>query len=477
MKRKSQKYFFQFSLSFLWLVASAVVCFAGEPDKEKVIDKYATETSNKSEVFNKRAEAANKRYLKKYFKQENKLFKKLCKKNPVLADHLFSVNSDPLFYHQNDPKALDVLKNKSTAKEYFPYKDTLQTSLSFLNKNKPDGVNEKQLEKANGEATKLDKNLTSSDKLQQYFRHRKTTMKETLTKYPDLAKSVKGYDKVNYYYHEQVAEYKKLLSDPTKVEDAASKFLKSNSAFKQFMEKNGALSMFGKIPSDWGKSIEGLQTISQTKDAMQKNVASLGANPKEIIGEKMKPMQETMGKIKSGNYGNVTNAADVPDFKPNPLKSKRLIDRLEFGTNFQVNQTNTFFPATANMGLQVAYKLTPKLSPGIGVTYMLGLGNNWNNIHFTHQGVGLRSFVDYKIGKVVFIEAGYEKNFKQEIESVEQFKEKKYWQSSALAGMKIRYSVKGRASLTFSLLYDFLWEDNNPVSQPLVYRVGYEFGK
>ena len=112
-----------------------------------------------------------------------------------------------------------------------------------------------------------------------------------------------------------------------------------------------------------------------------------------------------------------------------------------------------------------------------GLHYLLGLGKNWNSIHFTHQGIGLRSFVDYKLNSILFLEGGYEKNYKQQIKSFDQLKERKYWQDSGLIGLKIKYNRGGKYGATMSLLYDFLHDEHSPESPALVYRLGYEFGK
>jgi hypothetical protein len=478
MKHKKHCFYFHLFNVLIIGVSACNFSFAQSEKPSKLYDKYIKSSSTSSDKFNSRIEKSNKKYLKKYFRQENKTYRKLCKTNPVLADHLFSVSNDPLFYRQQAATNPELLQNKNAPKEYFPHYDTIQSSLEYMiiNKDKFQGVDTLELSKANVVAEELDTNLSYSDKLQQYFRHRKMTMKESLSNYPELKSCVIGYDKVNYYYHEQIASCKKLFSDPVKVEAEAIKILKGNTAFKQFIAKNGMLSSFDKIPSSWGKSLNGLQTIPQTKVIIQKSITALGTYQKEIIGEKMKPMQETMCKLKSGNYGKVTNAADVPDFNPNPLKTKRFIDRIQFGTNFSVNQTNAFYPATINTGLQVGYNLTQKIIPGIGLSYVLGLGKNWNNTSLTHQGAGLRSFVDYKISSLLFIESGYEKNFKHEIKNLDQLKEKKYWQNSTLLGLKLKYKV-GVSYGTIALLYDFLHEEHYPNSSALVYRIGWEFGK
>jgi hypothetical protein len=79
---------------------------------------------------------------------------------------------------------------------------------------------------------------------------------------------------------------------------------------------------------------------------------------------------------------------------------------LEVGSNFQSQKARYFFPVTADIGLSLGYKLNDKSVIGIGASYKLGLGSGWNHIALTHQGLGLRSYLDYKIkGAFFFSEA------------------------------------------------------------------------
>ncbi|WP_186774369.1 hypothetical protein [Chitinophaga pinensis] len=39
------------------------------------------------------------------------------------------------------------------------------------------------------------------------------------------------------------------------------------------------------------------------------------------------------------------------------------------------------------------------------------MGTGWNNIVISHQGVGLRSFVDWKLKGTFFVNGGFEQNY------------------------------------------------------------------
>ena len=70
------------------------------------------------------------------------------------------------------------------------------------------------------------------------------------------------------------------------------------------------------------------------------------------------------------------------------------------GTNLQTVKGNNFFPSTTDMAISVGYKLNDKSIIGIGSAYKMGWGKDIRHIAITHQGIGLRSFVDYRIKEV-----------------------------------------------------------------------------
>jgi hypothetical protein len=117
--------------------------------------------------------------------------------------------------------------------------------------------------------------------------------------------------------------------------------------------------------------------------------------------------------------------------------------------------------------------LNDKSSIGVGAAYKIGWGNNWNTIKITHQGVGLRSYVDWKIKGSFYISGGYEQNYKAMINSVDQLRDYSAWQSSGLIGLSKKYQISKKMKGELRVLWDFLSYQQVPKAQPIVFRVGY----
>jgi len=133
------------------------------------------------------------------------------------------------------------------------------------------------------------------------------------------------------------------------------------------------------------------------------------------------------------------------------------------------------FPITSDLGLSLGYKLNDKSVVGIGASYKMGWGSGWNNIRITHQGIGLRSYVDWKLKGSFWISGGYEQNYKSEIRSIDQLRDQSAWQQSGLIGLSKVVSVKSKLfkKTKVQLLWDFLSYDHVPRGQPIVFRIGY----
>jgi hypothetical protein len=174
----------------------------------------------------------------------------------------------------------------------------------------------------------------------------------------------------------------------------------------------------------------------------------------------------------------VTNAADVPGFKTNPLKTKRFIERLKFGVNIQFNPTTKFLPSSSTIGLQLFYKLTVKSDIGVGASNIIGMGNSVNNLHLSNQGFNLRSFFDYKLESFLYTTAAFEKNYTPVSSMKVKYSELNYsngiWTTSVLAGLTQKYRMKKQTFGTISFLYDFLHDQHIPPTPAIVCRIGWE---
>jgi hypothetical protein len=165
----------------------------------------------------------------------------------------------------------------------------------------------------------------------------------------------------------------------------------------------------------------------------------------------------------------------MPGFKPNEMKSKSFLQRLEFGGNMQFARSSQYYPTTSDIAGQVAYKFHKNGSAGLGAAYKLGLGTGFNNIRFSHQGMGLRSFLDWKLKGTFYINGGFEENYNAAFTNTDQLRNIDNWQGSALIGVSKKYKVSSKLKGNIILLYDFLYNQHIPRTDPIKLRLGYNF--
>ena len=68
---------------------------------------------------------------------------------------------------------------------------------------------------------------------------------------------------------------------------------------------------------------------------------------------------------------------------------------------------------------------------------------------------------------------GYEMNYNAAFKNMEQLRIYNAWQRSALIGVSKKYKISKKVKGEMKLLYDFLANQHIPVSQPLIFRMGY----
>ncbi|MBC7383685.1 MAG: hypothetical protein H7296_11955, partial [Bacteroidia bacterium] len=126
--------------------------------------------------------------------------------------------------------------------------------------------------------------------------------------------------------------------------------------------------------------------------------------------------------------------------------------------------------------LSVGYKLNDKSTTGIGVAYKMGYGSI-QNFKISHEGIGLRSFIDWKLKKQFFVSGGYEMNYNTVFTNLRSLQSSNEWQRSGLIGItkKIKIKTKYVKGTNLQLLYDVLHNNHVVPTQPIVFRVGYNF--
>jgi hypothetical protein len=417
-------------------------------------------------------------------KQEKKIYKKLHKKDTALANNYL------LQSRQAIAQLNERLSNTHKVSVYIASLDTLQTAFTFLGDSSLSSLTGKQLHATKASLLKinhLQNQVQQSEELKKFLQRRRDNLKEQLLKF-GLIKELKRINKQVYYYAQQIKEYKEMLNDPKRMGAKTIEMLCKNKLFKEFLQSNSLLA--GLFPSANGGSTPNaafflaanpnLQTRTMLNDIVQQQIATGGPNALASFQQNLQDAQaqitQLTDKIQRAGLG--SSGDELPNgFKPNKQKTKTFLQRLEYSTNVQTQKANSYFPVTSDIALSVGYKLNDKSIVGIGMSFKVGFGRGWDDIQLSSQGIGLRSFIDWKIKTGFYLSGGYEQNYRNAIAGFNQLRNLSTWQQSGLVGISkvVPLKTKFFKKTNIKLLWDFLSYKQTPRVQPWVFRIGYSF--
>ena len=476
-----QIYFRLFIISIF--LTSTTICRSQSNDSslqrlEKLPANYCAIVDKKISAFNDKLTKKSEKYLQKLAHKERTIQQKLQKLNPTITDKVFTSTNEKYDELVNSIKSKTVEATNIVRGQYSSYLDTLRTSLSFLKQftNISDKVRNPL-----ASLDQLQSKLQNSERIKAFIAERKKQIKELLSKYTHvpagLKKQFETYSKQAYYYSMQVKEYKDMLKDPKKIEKKVLSLLNKLPIFQKFMKENGQLASLFNLPSSITSNtqiLSGLQTRSSVNELIRQRISSDGPNAQAQIQQNLSLAHAELNKIKDriNKLGNGGGDIDMPNYKPNTQKTKSFLKRIEYGTNVQFAKSNSLMPTTSNIAFTIGYKLNDNSIIGVGASYLMGLGS-LPHIQITNQGIGVRSFVDYKIKNQFFISGGYEMNYNTQFQNIDQLKKFNSWQRSGLIGVSKRYSISKKVKGNIQFNYDFLANTHIPVTQPFLYRIGY----
>lgn len=448
---------------------------------QKIPIKYFNQVDNKIDKYSSRITNKTEKSLAKLARWENKIHNLLQKVNPEADQKLFGNNHLTFSSLLEDMKKRKQSLNNYRA-QFDTYRDKITTTVGYLNAQKDD-LDKKYLKPVanlNKKIQQLNDEAEYTEKVEAFVRERKKLLIAQSMQFISKSKYLKKLDKEAYYYAETMRNYKELFSDTKKAEELALKALNKIPAFQKFTQENSQLaSMFG-LPGSFDnpRNLAGLQTRTSVQDLVQTRLSAGGPNAREAFSQRMQMAQAEMNEWKDKviKAGGNSSDAEVPSFKPNTQKSKTFFQRLEYGSNFQFSKANSLLPTAADLGLSVGYKLNDKSIVGVGASYKMGIGS-FQHLKISHEGIGVRSFIDWKIKKQFYVTGGFEMNYNSQFKNMTELKSFDDWQQSGLIGLsrKINVNTKWFKGTKLQLLYDMLAYRHVPVSQPFVFRIGYSF--
>ena len=451
-------------------------------------NRFFAKMQNRADRLDEQLTHQTEKYLTRLARQERKLQKRMYAKDSVAARNLFTGSQEKYAELEEKIKKIEAGENIALSGQYLPYIDSLKESLSFLNKNQnllnASGDLQKKIGGSLASFNQLQARLQVGEEVKQFIRQRKQIIHETLSRFENslgLNKYLQEYNKQVYYYSQQVNEYKEALNDPDKLEQKALVLLNKLPAFQDFMKNNSQLAGLFSLPGDYGSpsALDGLQTRDEVMKMVQSQIGSGGTSSMGALQSNLESAHQQLDQFKDklNNFGSGSGDVAMPNFKPNNQKTKPFLKRLELGTNLQTTRANYFFPTTTDIGVSLGYKLSDKGIAGVGLSYKIGWGSGINHIHISSEGVGLRSFLDMKLKKNFYVSGGYEENYQQPFNSFQDIRDLHSWQQSGLIGLMKMVSIRNKVikKTRLQLLWDFLSYYQVPRTQPLKFRVGYNF--
>jgi hypothetical protein len=439
-------------------------------------DKVFNRISEKSKNLEQKLARQTQRYVARLARHESKMRNKLRKKDPAAAKAIFGDVGARYKTLQQD------VDNSSTA--YNSHLDSLQIALRFLQQQQQQlsgTLTDPKYTAALNNFTLLQNKLDQTEKVKSFLKERQQYLKTQLQRF-GLAKEFRKYQQKVYYYREQVDEYKRMLDDPSNLEARLLQLANKVPAFHDFFSKYSLLAtMFPQQPNDPGAplaQLAGLQTRASIQQMIEERFGA-GTSITTVMRQNMHDAHSQLDQLKDrvSKLGQNGGDLDMPGFKPNSQKVKSIWTRIELGANMQSTKANGYFPVTSDIAFTAGYKLNDRSIAGIGVSYKLGWGQNIRNISLSHEGVGLRSFVDLKLKGSFYAAGGLEYNYQKPFSSMRQLYGLNNWQQSGLIGVSKIVSVQNRffKKTKLQLLWDFLSYQQVPRAQPLKFRVGYSF--
>ena len=449
-----------------------------------VSKKYIEKVDEAIGHIDSRLDRKYRKAIARFQRIENRLYKKMAQGDSVKATRLKSGSNTK--YAQLS-KTLE--KAPSSFQQYIPTLDSFKTSLEFLYLSRyggkiPAEFNKAQLVTNKVEGLKV--KFQKAEVISRFLNERKNYLKKEFHS-GKFARALKKANKEAFYFHGSIQELRETLSDRKRILKKGLHEVGKSKLFRDFMSCNSQLAGLFMMPGEQSEASAALRPGLQTKALVNGLIQQqLGGGVQSFSVQDFPEARQRLHEsrtqlVKLGNnlsHESFQNATE--GFKLNSQRVKNFWKRLETGVNVQSQRGSAFLPVSTDVGINVGYRLNDKRVVGVGASYRIGWGENLRKISLSHQGLGLRTFIDWKLKRGFWISGGYEWNYRPALSSVDLITTSgfpvsiKPWQYSGLIGITKKLEApKGFKRARLQLYWDLLSYKQRPVTSPLVFRVGY----
>ena len=344
-------------------------------------------------------------------------------------------------------------------------------------------------------------NANGLNKIQREFNYRKyinglitqhtNDLKKVSSEQKNQIPGISGIEKQTFYGTSKMNVYKDICNNPSKIEDKEFEILKGTKGFDEAINKStNDKDNYDFNSRNNAQELErmGYQTKQQFQSSLQKKVGKDISSVASHIEEQIKSFEGDTKKMATllakgkdlKHIKNISLRSTSPNFKINTMRGLPFWKRVEKEYNWQTTRPGfNGEPALLDMSFTAGFKHSPKLTYGLGVVSSTGLGQNWNNISISFQGIGVKTFITWKWLYGISGYGGYERIFKQaafvnkeeyylDITSYMPHNTNKI-KESLLLGLTKNYKINSNWNGSVQFLYDIWWEQKG-LRSPIVLR-------
>lgn len=430
-------------------------------------------------------------------RQQNKLLKKLCREEKKFARNLKKSDSAAFASYQDQNLSYDSilhLANADSSSTTNPFSngrnsrvDSLIGVRSFIKSESSSLPSITKPATSNSDLAQLKGKLNYRNYINQLINERAENLKD-FSDVNSAIPSLSGFEKQLYYGKSKMSVIKSISNEPTKAEEKALEYLQNIPGFEKaaYGAPGGMQSLVGIGNSTQALQNLGYQTNKQLQASLlQKNGSDLSGVTKKVsdnlskLQDKTRPVTTSIEESKKA--AKQLKKIEKPSFKINPMRGLPFGKRIEKQHSWQVARASieNSQPALLNMSASVGFKHTPKLMYGLGISGAAGLGQNWQNVHLSFEGIGVRSFCNWQLPYGISTYLEYERMFKQYAFTHSARKEGAEntasthntigYSESMLIGISKKYHLNTKYNGAIQILYDVWWQQKG-LNSPLVLR-------
>jgi hypothetical protein len=215
----------------------------------------------------------------------------------------------------------------------------------------------------------------------------------------------------------------------------------------------------------------------QDKKQLQEEVKKKAMNvANDQLGKNAEVIKEAQNKlsIAKKKSGSVKSFKDIFKKRSDELDGKKYYERFVPGITFQTHNKSVF---SMDMGMQIGYRLSPRFTTGVGVTYSAAFDKKFDSFVKGTGAYGSRFYVDVNTVKSIFVHAELEYQKLNPDKFIQPIKNDLGNRNaySSYFGLGKKFNITRKISGSAIALYRLEYSGHIPSANKFLVRIGFDY--